>query len=382
MAASRSTRTLVFFVFTAAWSAGQQPPQHSSQTVMPEKVTLEEISSVPVSSLPAEGIAMPVLCDADGNVAFRLAMPDTGVEDPVSISSDGKTITRFSREKINDIPRPALVSMFRSQAELYILTRGSTPLGSDAKWRMPNGQVETHQASRSSTFVAHFRRDGSYAGAVPLDLPFKPLHLGVFANGDFLIAGADLTSDEPRVAIVGSNGELRRAIELRGDVHALQESNGLGKGKDDPTALPRSKTWEGLAESLRDVVATSQIAADGPNLLLFRPMSGPVVSISPSGEVRAHELKVKGDYRLFTIKATQGTWIAELTHHLDDGTGEEFATYAFDPESGTPLKEYFFPRDLGFGLACVDREEFTFVMADFEGKALKLVKLGPSTLPK
>jgi hypothetical protein len=131
-----------------------------------------------------------------------------------------------------------------------------------------------------------------------------------------------------------------------------------------------------------DVLYRSQIARDGPNLLLFRPMSGPVFSISPSGAVQNHQLKMKGDYRLFTIKVTQGAWIAELTHHLDDGTGNVFSLYAFDPETGVPLREYFFPRDLGYGLACTDGNEFTFVMADTERKSLKLLKLAPATLPK
>lgn len=62
--------------------------------------------------------------------------------------------------------------------------------------------------------------------------------------------------------------------------------------------------------------------------------------------VQIYRLKMKGDYRLFTIKVTPGAWIAELTHHLDDGTGNVFSLYAFDRETGVPLKEYFFPRDL------------------------------------
>lgn len=379
MAACRSVRVLGMYILGAVCSYAQQLPQHSSQTA--EKVPLEEVSSALVSSLPAESIAMPVLCDADGNILFRLAMPDTGVEDPVSVSSDGKTITRFGKEKINDITRPVPLSMFLSQSEVYILTRGSIPLNSDVKWRRPDGEVETHPASKGAWFVARFRRDGTYLSAVPLELSFKPFHLGVFQNGDFLISGADPTTDEPRVAIVGSNGQLRKSVELKGDVHARNESDASASEKDDPTSLPRSKTWEGFAESLRDVVSTSQIAPDGPNLLLLRPVNGPIFSISPSGEVRVHNLKVKSDFRLFTIKATSGSWIVEFINDLPDGTAH-FATYAFDPETGAPLREYFFPTDLGFGLACTDGDKFTFVRANVEGKSLELMKLRPAAFPK
>lgn len=61
------------------------------------------------------------------------------------------------------------------------------------------------------------------------------------------------------------------------------------------------------------------------------------------------------------------------------GPAIEFSTYALDPETGIPLREYFFPTDLGWGLACTDGNEFTFVMANDETKPLKVVKLAPVT---
>jgi hypothetical protein len=85
---------------------------------------------------------------------------------------------------------------------------------------------------------------------------------------------------------------------------------------------------------------------------------------------------VPGDITLETIKTTRDSWIAEFTRDHHDGTGDEFATYAFAPETGVALKEYVYPRDLG--LACTDGIEFTFVMANVGGKSLKLLKLAPA----
>jgi hypothetical protein len=383
MAACSSIRELLFILSLTICSFAQDIQQRPRQpdTTVPEKVSLNEVSAVQVPSLPAEGMLTPVLCEPDGGILLRLAMPDTGVEDPVSVSRDGKTVVRFGKEKIHDISRPALLSMFLVGSDVYILTRGSDPLGYETKWRTPTGEVQSQQATKHSTFVAHFQRDGTYAGSVRLDLVFNPQHLGVFENGDFLIAGTDQSMSEPRVAIVDSNGQIRRFVELKGDVHAQEESDVPGKGRD-PTALPRFKPSQGAPESFLDVVSTSQIVRDGPKLLLFRPMNSPVFSISPSGEVRVHKLKVRGDYRLFSIKPTRSSWIVELIHEVPNSPAEEFATYAFDPESGVPLREYFFSRDLGFGLACTDEDEFTFVMADTENKSLKLLKLAPATQSK
>jgi hypothetical protein len=385
MVVFRSAKAWPLILYALICSVAQDA-RHQRQTSapVPEKVLLSETSMVQVPSLPAESIAAPVLCDPDGRILFRLAMPDTGLEDPVSVSRDGKTVVRFGREKITDIPQPILLDVFLRGSEVYILARGSVPLGYETKWRKPDGEVVSQKASRNSTFVAHFERDGRYASAVPLDVPFSPQHFGAFENGDFLIAGADLSlgsSGEPRVAIVGSNGQLRRFVELNGDIHAQDDSEGGAKGKD-PTALPRVGNGVDFNKSLMGVVSGSRVAKDGSNLLLFRPLNGPVFSISPSGEAQVRRLKIKGDFNLFTITSTRGFWIVEYITDVPANKPAEFRIYAFDPENGTPLREYLFPAALGFGLACTDGDEFTFVMANEVDNTLKLVKLAPSAAPK
>jgi hypothetical protein len=340
------------------------------------------LSSVQIPSLPAEGIGSPLLCDPEGRIVFRLATPEAGIEDPVSVSSDGKTLTHFAKEKINDVASPIMLSVFLAGSDVYVLTKGTTPLGYQVKWRTPTGEVIEQPASKSGMFVVHFKPDGNYASAVRLDLPFQPTRFGVFENGDFLISGADPATDDPRVAIAAPNGQLRRLLELKGDVHAQQESSASEEGSD-PAALPRFKPAPDRPRqsfatgTLRGVVSTSQIAKDGANLLLFRPRNGPVFSISPSGEVSVHRLKVEGDYRLYTIKAVARFWIVEFLHDVPNSAAVELSTYAFDPKSGAPLRKYFFPPDTGWGLACADGDYLTFIVADENNNRLKLVKLAP-----
>ncbi|MFZ0320679.1 MAG: hypothetical protein WAL56_16260 [Candidatus Sulfotelmatobacter sp.] len=272
--------------------------------------------------------------------------------------------------------RPTIRGLFPKGTDVYVLGMGSTPLGYETRLRKPNGEIVSEPASKTSSFVGRFRRDGTYTGSVPLELPFKALQLGVFDNGDFLITGIDSSTSEPRAAIVASNGQLRRLLELKGDVHPLDDSSPNGPDRD-PTALPRNKPWRGFAESLRDVVFTSQIAEDNRSLLLFRPSSGPVFSISPSGEVRARKLRIEGTYRLFTIKRARDSWIVEYIHDVPGSAAQEFSTYEFDPGDSRAKREYFFPTDLGWGLACADGDEFTFIVADEKAGMLKLVKLAP-----
>jgi hypothetical protein len=87
---------------------------------------------------------------------------------------------------------------------------------------------------------------------------------------------------------------------------------------------------------------------------------------------------MEGGYRLNTIKAAGNSWILEFSRNGPGSAAVELSTYAFDPEKGAPLREYFFPMDLGAGLACVDGDEFTFVTANPKANTLRLVKLAPA----
>jgi hypothetical protein len=376
MAVCRRILALLLIASAVACFA-QESLQGQAMAARPEKVPLNEVSTVEIQSLSAQSLVMPVLCAPDGSILFRLAMPDTGVGDPVSVSRDGKTVIRFGREKINDISNPVPVSVFSDDTSVYMLTRGSSPLGYQINLRTPSGEVQTQQVSKTNMFVARFERDGTYAGSVKLDLSFKPLQLGVFPGGNFLIAGVD-SKGEPRLGLVESNGQFQRFVELHGDVHAKDESDASGKNSD-PTALPRHTPTQSSEPSLFTAVYTSQITRDGPNLLLFRPLNGPVFSVSSSGEVQVHRLKVQGDYRLFTIRAVRDYWVVELIHGLPHGGGEEFSTYAFDRDSGDPILEYFFPRNLGWGLACIDGNQFMFLMANTQTDHLRVVTLAAAS---
>jgi hypothetical protein len=371
-----SIRTL-FFGSALAGSFAQNLP-HPTQPAAASihQVQLEEASSVPVPALAAESVTRPSFCDADGRIILRMAMPDTGIKDPVSVSKDGKTIIRFGAEKVNDIPQPLLASFFVLKSDLYILAHGSTPLGYEIKLRTPSGEIIRQPATKSSKYVAHFDHDGNYAGAVSLDLPFRPFNVGVFETGDFLISGID--RDGPRLAIVGSNGQLQRFIELKDDIH-LEDAPDASAKNTDPNAFPRFATSQDHKESLFDLVSGTQITQDGPNLLLFRPLQGPVFSISASGEVQVHKLRnIENGYHLFTMKAAGGEWIVELMREIQTpAPATQFLTYAFDPKTGNPVRQYLFPDDLAWGLACTDGNEFTFVNSDPQAMSVKLVTLAP-----
>jgi hypothetical protein len=295
MATGRDFRCLLLAFSAATCSLAQDVPKHSSQpaAATPERVSLTEVSAVDVPALPADSIGPPLLCDPDGTILRRLAAPQGGVEDPVSRSKDGKTAIRFGSEKINDIPRPSFLHMFVNGSDVYFGERehstwrpGQT---ADQARRKSSAQPQEAAGSSRSWFIAHFEREGTYVGAISLNLPFRPLRLGAFQNGDLLLAGAEPATDEPRLAVVASNGQLRRFVELKEDVRAQEDEESGASGEDkDPTALPRFRPPQGrpsqsfaVTETLRGVVSTSKIAQDRADLLLFRPINGPYFPLRP-----------------------------------------------------------------------------------------------------
>jgi hypothetical protein len=130
MADYRNARGLLLITVLIACSMAQDAARQGRQTggvIQVPQVPLKEVSTVPIPSLPAESIVMLVFCQADGVILFRLAMPNTGVQDPVAVSSDGKTVVRFGRWKINDITDPVPISVFPSGSDVYFVARQHSP---------------------------------------------------------------------------------------------------------------------------------------------------------------------------------------------------------------------------------------------------------------
>ena len=378
MTGCRFGRLAVSMLLTISSVAQNVPPTTKPAVPLnPNKISLGLISSTPIKSVPSQGLGLPIPCGPEDTIVARFAptplpggMLSGGVSDPVTIGADGNIVGRFGREKINDIPSPVPLSVFLRDNTVYILTAGEVPLGRQINIKKPNGEIVQRPATKGQYFITRFTKDGTYDGALALDTPFKPVQVGVFESGELLLAGEEIGTHTPRIGIADSRGQFLRTLELSGDISSRSEDR--NKASEDDTALSQGTSME-------EAVMASQIVADGPNLLLFRPVGSSVFSISAGGEVRRVKLKVPGKLELFAVKPSQGAWFVEFTHQNEGSQAEFFDLYSFNPSTGEPINQYFFPNDMGFGLACADDggKEFTFVMSAEDGNGLRLMKLSP-----
>jgi len=344
------------------------------------QTALEIESSVDVPSVSDPFISAPVMCGDDGAIFVRTATA-SAASDLISISRDGSTTTSFNASKMSDMVNPSATTFFVRGTDVYLLVRGSAGESETLALRRPDGSLETQLSSPTRQFVAHFKKDGTYIGATALDIPFRPLQVGAFPNGDFLIAGTTKDLQETRVALVKGNGQFNRFVELADDIRL--QSGPLAKGEDaeahgSATSLPQ--TGKRFGEGFFDATQISVIVADGPHLLVVRKgQRVPVFSVSPSGQVEAVRLDTPEGYSLWDIKTTRDFWVALFTHRLQEGKGVEFSSMAIDRRTGKTLKQYYYSHFPGFGLACTDGSEFTFLIRD--ATQLKIVRLTSSNRP-
>ena len=366
-------KALMLSLFVCVSCLSQEPSSQVTASV-PQQIqrrptALKAESAVDVLFATNPFIVAPIMCGTDGTIFVRTATSNS-VGNLLAITSDGKFTTSFDISKVTDIMNPSPTTFFVRDSDVYMLARGSMPEDKILALKRPDGSTENQRIYASQHFIMRFKRDGSYAGAIPLDLPLVPLQVGVFPDGEFLIAGTTKDRQEARIALASSSGQFSRLIELKDDIRLRSELEDTGRSS--PTSLPR--TGARFGEGFSEAIQTSSIISDGRNLLLVRKgQKAPVFSISPGGDVKAIHLNVPQGYSLWDIRTTPNLWVALYMHRISDAQGVEFSSMAIHPDTGEILESYAYDRFPGFGFACTDGIEFSFLVR--ENNKLKILKL-------
>jgi hypothetical protein len=343
-------------------------------------IQLENASTKEVPFVTIDALTIPIHCATDGTSFVQLApipvnprQASSGTSDILSVSKNGNQVVQFSLSKVNDINEPQPSNFAVGDSDLYVLVIERIPENKILKFKKPNGEIYEQPAARLVNYIVHFKKDGSYAGAVRLDIPLNPLQIGIFPSGDFLVAGDEERTFEPRIALVKSNGQFQRFVALPGDLHGSDQQEAAGDSPDkkngDATALPRF--GKGINANLWSALRLSMLIPYGRNMLLVRPgHTVPVFSISPGGEVTAIKLEMPTGYALQDLRVGSNSWIGFYTRKREDGNGLEIETAVHDPATGKMIARYAYPHSLGLAVACVSQGQINFLTTQDNGKLI------------
>jgi hypothetical protein len=297
-------------------------------------------------------------CDADGNpyVQVDRIIPPRSVQ-ILKFSPDG--IVTFETSKITDIVEPKWVSDFVSDSKLYMLVEGDTRTEQRTK-KTEDGQDATYWETKGEPryYLAQFDPDGSYKGALKLDLPFRPSKLSGFKSGSFLMAGLD-KNNVSHVALLNASGQWMRDIDFP-------------KEKKEPVEKTFARSFGSTADP--DVAAEMLSASSSffpyrENILYIRGHSGaPVYEIHEGGEAKPVRIKTPDDYPVDYLLPSDRNWyvVSTETGKISDAKSD---IYELDPSTGETIRRVLAEgagraKSISEGqsdLACVHEGEFVLV---------------------
>jgi len=246
---------------------------------------------------------------------------------------DPKGIVTFETSKITDIVEPKWVADFISDTTLYMLIEGDTrteQVTSKPEWADGKDAVSWETRGEPRYYIAQFDSDGSYKGALKLDLPFRPTRLSGFQSGSFLTTGFD-ENNIFRVALLDSGGQFLRYIEFPKEKPEAAEKTVERSMGLTASAEVASMTLSGLA---------SFFPYQG-NVLYVRGRSGaPIYEISPGGEAKTVKIKAPEGYAVEYLLPSDRNWFVVSTER-GTYTQAKSVVYEVNPSSGEFLGRYF-----------------------------------------
>jgi hypothetical protein len=297
-------------------------------------------------------------CDADGNpyVQVNRIVPPHTIQ-VLKFAPDG--IVTFETSKITDVVDPKWISNFVSDSELYMLIEGDTRTEQRTK-KMEDGRDATYWETKGEPryYIAQFDPDGSYKGAVKLDLPFHPNKLSGFKSGSFLAAGLDQNNMQ-HVALLNASGQWLRDVDF-------------AKEKKEPAEKTFARSFGSTADADMASELLSAVSSFFPyreNVLYIRSHSGaPIYEIHEGGDAQPVRIETPDDYPVDYLLPSDRNWYV-VSAEVGKFSDAKSDIYELDPSTGETIRRILAEgagrmKAISEGqsdLACVHEGEFVAV---------------------
>src|SRR5271155_69023 len=273
-------------------------------------------------------------CDDHGNPyvqVYRVIPPNS--DDVFKFGENG--IVTFQTSKISDTVEPKWIADFASDSELYMLIEGNTRT-EEHNTKNADGQDVVYWETKGEPqyYISRFDADGSYKGALKVDLPFRPKRLSGFASGNFLVAGIDAGS-VLRLALLDSSGQLLRNIELAKNTKFAKEEEGAA----EKTAMRSSDEESSEVAGWMRYSWISFLPYQNDVLFVRGRTGAPIYEINAGGQ--AHPVKIKSPegYSVDYMIPSDRNWFVAFAESGKDFQAKSIVD-ELSPSSGELLARY------------------------------------------
>lgn len=319
-------------------------------SVAQDRLRLQPLRSISIAGENTNLRMGSARCDADQNVYFQVPQtrPVLASGPIMRTSPDGKRTVRYSLSAVTDFVSTGTADFAVSDSDLYVLT----------------------QDKSGRPRIVKFDRDGTVDRIVKLDtLDVVPRQLGVFASGEYFVAGYQTIGANSTVrsfaGLFGHGGQLLRTVRLTGDLKGPKTTDNSYESQEQYAI---SLDMSLIVGGDRGNLYFARLSPGGP---VFEVSSSGVITrtyrpLPPSKKAEVDAIKVGGG-RMAVVYLEQDPKTTVMAKVLID---------VYDLQTGEIIRKYEHqdPK-IGVSLACYKPEQFTFITADEQGHTM-LVEAG------
>jgi len=314
-----------------------------------------------------QGHTVEANCIGDGNL--YLLKPGQGL---VALTPNG--VVSFLGDTMTDISHPSMTfvgmnpSISRSGVAFRVTGIDDEKL-EIRTWTDEQGRTHTEKDATNATipYIARFDKDGTYKGAIKLDLPFIVFKFAAFNSGNLIAQGPD-QNKVPRVALLDASAQFMRYLDLPKDIINSQTVPGEGR------------KCEGCTADINSIVFSSYFTPSNGKVLFKREMTGRtrVYEIQESGDVRIVDVKPPEGYEIGNLIPSDRNWLLRFNKLDDKGVRPDMfdSLLEVDPQNGNPVSEYYLKppyTEPETGVSCFAEGEFWGVRRDAKEEKLTVV---------
>ncbi len=189
------------FLLALACCTLHAPAQSSKKPAPPRTRAISFVSPTPALGLPAGLTHTTGVCSADG-LSFFDTSADTDTPSDLYTVSMTAEVKHLRRKLPLSYTALTVLSFYPADHTLVTLLKAE-------KRDDPKSSPTT-----TDYFLSLSDHDGDQADLLELRLPFRPLRVAAFGSGDYLAVGWEPANQLPVMAVLKSDGTIRRFVDL------------------------------------------------------------------------------------------------------------------------------------------------------------------------